>query len=128
CVCKHIVKFEGGQVDDRDQEDAQPPREEENADGPKVVPILCSKAAVQRVPRPEMVESAVTLNRSRNLEGRRAQQPNSLTNLAVERNHHLCREKAVPARPASRGAGEVVPHEVAWPDRRSGHAEGGARD
>src|SRR5207245_7452687 len=107
-----IVKLEGGQVDDRDQEDAQPPREEKNTDVPKVVAMLCSKAAAQRVPRPEMVESAVTLNRSRNLEGRRAQQPHPLTNLAVERNHHLCREKAVLARPASRGVGDVVSHEV----------------
>src|SRR5438552_8613672 len=74
-----------------------------------------------------MVESAVTLNRPRNLEARGAQQAHPFPNLAIERNHRLCREEAVFARPASSGIGDVVPHEVVWPERRSGHAEGGAR-
>src|SRR5437773_6123617 len=72
-VREHIVKLEGGQVDDQDEEDAQPPCEEEQTDSPKVVPILRPEAATQRLPRPEMVESAVPLDRSRNLEARGAQ-------------------------------------------------------
>src|SRR5262249_39783473 len=88
-VRKHIEELEGHQVDDRDQEDADPSCEEEDSDGSKVEAILCAEAAAERVPRPEMVESAVALDRSRNLEGRGAQQAHPLAKLAVERNHHL---------------------------------------
>src|SRR5207245_1111048 len=126
-ICKRAVKIEGDQVEYRDQEDTQPPCEEENADGQNVVPILCGKASAQRIPRPEMVESAVTLNRSRNLEARGAQQADPFANLAIERNHRLCREEAVVARPASRAGGDGVPPEVVWPSRRPSHANAGAR-
>src|SRR6266478_3497076 len=127
-ICKRAVKIEGGEVEYRDQEDAQRPGEEENTDGPNVVPVLCGKAAAELVARPEMVETAVTVNRSRNLEARRAEQADSFANLPAERNHRLCREQAVIARSASRGISDVVAHEVVWPDRRSGHAKGRARD
>src|SRR5207247_10455370 len=95
---------------------------------PEVEPVLCGKNAAQRLPRPEMVESAVALDGARNLEGRRAQQANPFANLAVERNHHLGGEEAVVPGPPSRGVVDIVAQEVAWPDRRSGHPERGARD
>ncbi|HMC23743.1 MAG TPA: hypothetical protein VKL19_17940, partial [Thermoanaerobaculia bacterium] len=61
-VRKHVLEeFEGGQVDEYDQEDAQPPREQEDADRPEVESVLCGKAEAQRLPRPEMVESAVRI-------------------------------------------------------------------
>src|SRR5439155_6734895 len=113
---KHIVKFEGGQVEYREEEDAYPFREEENTDSPNIVPILCREAAAQRLPRPEMVEPAVTLNGSRNLETRGAQQADRFANLAVERHHHLRPEEDVVSRPAARGVGDVVPEEVVAPD------------
>src|SRR2546430_6302163 len=75
-----------------------------------------------------MVELAVTLHRSRNLETRGAQQSDPLANLAVQRNHHFRPEQAVVPRRAARGVGDVVPEEVVWPERRSGHPERGARD
>src|SRR6266850_1826141 len=83
-ICKRAVKLEGSQVEQRDQKDAQPAGEEENADSPNVVAVLRRKAAAELVPRPEMVESAVTLNRSRNLEARRAEQADPFANLALE--------------------------------------------
>src|SRR5437899_10108963 len=61
-ICVRAVKIEGGQVEYRDQEDAQPPGEQENTDGPNVVPVLRGKPAAELVPRPEMIESAVTFN------------------------------------------------------------------
>jgi len=62
-VRKHVLEeFEGGQVDEYDQEDAQPPREQEDADRPEVESVLCGKAEAQRLPRPEMVESAVRIS------------------------------------------------------------------
>src|SRR2546427_4622784 len=106
---KHAVeKLEGGQVDEHDQEDPQPPCGQENADRPKVEPVLCGQAAAQRFPRPEMVESAVALDGPRNLEGWRAQQAHPFANLAVDRDHHLGPEEAVVARPAPRRVGDVV--------------------
>src|SRR2546426_363898 len=57
-----LEDFEGGQVDEYDQEDAQPPREQEDADRPEVESVLCGKAEAQRLPRPEMVESAVRIS------------------------------------------------------------------
>src|SRR5207237_4234933 len=116
-------QLESGQVQERDQEKAQPPGEEEDTDSPNVVPVLRGKPAVELVPRPEMVESAVTVDRSRNLEARRAEQADPFVNPAVERNHHLGREQAVVARLASRGIGDVVAHEIAWPDRDPRHAK-----
>src|SRR2546421_5847579 len=98
-ICKRAVKLEGSQVEQRDQKDAQPAGEEENTDSPNVVPVLRRKAAAELVPRPEMVESAITLNRSRNLEARRAEQADPFANLAVERNDTLCRVPAVSAGP-----------------------------
>src|SRR2546422_11206544 len=80
-ICKRAVKLEGSQVEQRDQKDAQPAGEEENSNRPNVVAVLRGKAAAELVPRPEMVESAVTLNRSRNLKARRAEQADSFTNL-----------------------------------------------
>src|SRR6266571_1497045 len=72
-VCKQVgEELEGGQVDEHDKEDTQPPCGQENADRPKVEPVLCGKAAAQRFARPEMVESAVALDGPRNLEGWRA--------------------------------------------------------
>src|SRR5438093_3629959 len=111
-----VEQFQRGHVDDRDQEDAQPPREQEDADGSKVEPVLCGQAAAQRLPRAQMVESAVALDRPRDLERRRAQQAHSLTHLAVERNHHLDREQAVVAERCSGGVGDIVANEGAGPD------------
>src|SRR5215472_7491593 len=65
---KHVVKLDGGQVEEGKQEDTQPPSDEENADGLKVASILSREAAAQRLPRPEMVESHVALDRTRNFE------------------------------------------------------------
>src|SRR5262249_9856314 len=56
CVWKHVVKLDGGQVEQGEQEDAQPPCDEENADGLKVASILCRQAATLRLPLQEMVE------------------------------------------------------------------------
>src|SRR5207302_1870257 len=83
--------------------------------------------AAQRLPPPEMVEPGVTLDGARNLETRGAQQADPFADLAVEGNHHLRPEEDVFARPAARGIHDVVPHEVAAPDRRSGYAERAAR-
>src|SRR2546427_9544715 len=49
--------------------------------------------------RPEMVESHVALNGSRNLETRSAQQADPFANLAVERNQYLRPEEDVVAGP-----------------------------
>src|SRR5207237_7930323 len=65
-----VEEFERGQVDDRDQENTQPPREQEDADGPNVEPVLRGQAAAQRLPCAQMIESGVTLDRPRNFEGR----------------------------------------------------------
>src|SRR6266540_1576124 len=92
-VWQHLVELEGGEVEDREAEDSHPAGEEENADGSKVVPVLCRQAAAQRLPCPEMVESAVTLDGSRNLEARRAQEADPFANLADERDHHLRAEQ-----------------------------------
>src|SRR2546425_7907529 len=125
---KHIVHFDGGEVEHGEQEDAHPPREEEEADSPQVIPILSRKAAAQCLARPEIVELGVPLDGPRNLETRGAQQAHPLANLAVERNHHLRPEEDVVARPAARGIGDVVPQEVVGPDRHAGHAERRARN
>src|SRR6266540_3793399 len=127
-VWKHIGTLERGQVEEGEQEDAYPPCEEENTDGLKIAAILCREAAAQRLPRPEMVESHVALNGSRNLETRSAQQADPFADLAVERNQHLGAEEDVVTRPAARGIGDVVAHEVVGPDRCAGHTERGARN
>src|SRR5216117_947479 len=127
-VWKHVVKLDSGQVEEGEQEDAQPPCGEKNADGPKVASILCREAAAQRLPRPEMVEPHVALDRARNLETWGAQEADPFSNLSVERNQHLRREEDVVARPATCGIGDVVPHEVVRPDRYPRHAERGARN
>ena len=67
-VWKHVVELDGGQIERGEQEDAQPPCDEENADGLKVASILCRQAAAQCFPRPQMIESHVALDRTRNLE------------------------------------------------------------
>src|SRR5438874_5361069 len=125
---KRIVQLEGGEVERREHEDADPACEEEETDGPQVIPILYRKAAAQRLPRPEMVELRVTLNGARNLETGGAQQAEPFAPLAVERNHHLRPEEDVVARAAARGIHDVVAYEVARPDCHSGYAERGARD
>src|SRR5215472_1033677 len=127
-VWKHVVKLDGGQVEEREQEDAQPPCDEKNADGLKVASILCREAATQRLPRPEMVESHVALDRTRNLKTWGAQEAHAFSNLSVQRNQHLRPEEAVVACPAARGIGDVVPHEVVRPDRYPRHAERGTRN
>jgi hypothetical protein len=120
---EYVVQLDGGEVEQREQKNAHPTCEEEQADGSKVIPILGRKAAAQRLPRPEMVELGVTLDGARNLETRGAQQASPLAHLPVEGNHHLCPEEDVVARPAASGIHDVVPHEVAGPDRRSRYAE-----
>src|SRR5215472_15985665 len=127
-VWKHVVKLDGGQVEEGEQEDTQPPCDKKNADGMKVASILCREAAAQRLPRPEMVESRVALDRAGNLETWGAQEADSFTNLSVERNQHLGPEEDVVARPATRGIRHVVPHEVVRPNRYSRHVERGARN
>src|SRR5262245_47437601 len=121
-------KLEGRQIERREEEDAQPPGEKEEAHGPEVVPVLCPETPPQLLALAEMVEPAVAVDGSRNLETRGAEQPDPFANPAVERNHHLRREQTVVAGPPSRGVGDVVAHEAAGPDRRSGHAERRARD
>src|SRR5947208_1763114 len=86
---KGIVQLEGGEVQRREQEDADPPCDEEETDGPQVIPILCRKAAAQPLPRPEMVELRVTLNGARNLETRVAPQAEPFAHLALEGQQHL---------------------------------------
>src|SRR5947209_16078937 len=120
---QYVVQLDGSEVEQGEQENAHPACEEEQADGSKVVAVLGRKAAAQGLPRPEMVESAVTLDRSRNLETRGAQQADLFANLAVEGNHHLRPEEDVVARPATHGKGDVVPHEVVRPDRYPRHTE-----
>src|SRR5206468_2757728 len=99
-VWKHVVKLEGGQVEENEQENSQPPCNEEKADGLKVASILCRKAAAQRLPRPEMVELHVALDRTRNLETWGAQEADPFSNLSIQRNQHLRPEEAVVACPA----------------------------
>src|SRR5438132_5390291 len=125
---EYVVQLDGSEVEKGEQENARPACEEEQADGSKVVAVLGRKAAAQGLPRPEMVESVVALDRSRNLETRGAQQADSFANLAIEGNHHLRPEEDVVARPAARGIGDVVPHEVVRPDRYPRHAERGTRN
>src|SRR6266478_6655593 len=120
---QYVVKLDAGEVEQGEQENAHPPCEEEQADGSKVIPILGRKAAAQRLPGPEMVESAVALDGSWNLETRGAQQADPFANLAVEGNHHFRPEEDVVVRLAACGIHNVVPHEVARPDRRSRYAE-----
>src|SRR5947208_1054978 len=84
---------------------------------------MSRQPSTQRLPRPQMVESAVALDRTRNLEGRRTQQAHSVTDVAVERNHRLDPEQTVAGRRCSRGIGDFVTNEVARPDRHSGHSE-----
>src|SRR5262249_20758418 len=43
-----VEKLESGQVDEHDQEDPQPPCKKENADRPKVKPVLGCQAAAER--------------------------------------------------------------------------------
>src|SRR3989449_9997390 len=98
---QYVVQLDGSEVEQGEQENAHPACEEEQADGSKVVAVLGRKAAAQGLPRPEMVESAVALNRARNLEGRGAQQPHAFANLAVERSEERrvgeeCRSRGVP--------------------------------
>src|SRR6266581_4430156 len=123
-----VEELDRGEVDDRDQEDTQPPRDQENADGSQVELVLRGQAATQRLPRAQMVESAVALDGPRNPEGWRAQQAYAFTDFTVERNHRLDREQAVIARHAPRRVGNVVAKEVAGPDRHPRHPERAARD
>src|SRR3989441_10922842 len=125
---EYVVQLDSGEVEQGEQENAYPTREEEQAYGSKVIPILGRKAAAQRLPRPEMIELGVTLDGARNLETRGAQQADPFAHLAVEGNHHLRPEEDVVVRPAARGIHDVVPHKVARPDRRSGYAERAVRD
>src|SRR5207253_3976595 len=112
-VRQHAVdELESDQVDEHDQEDAKPPRREKNADRQEVEAILCGKAAAQCFPRPQMIESAVALDGPRYLEGRRAQQPHALVDLALDRNHDLGAEQAIVARLSARGIVDVVTDEV----------------
>src|SRR5262249_34874429 len=60
-VWKHVVKLDGGQVEEGEEEDAYPACDEKNADGLKVALILRREAAAQRLPRPEMVKLGVSL-------------------------------------------------------------------
>src|SRR5213593_4653607 len=99
---EYVVQLDGSEVEQGEQENAYPTREEEQADGSKVIPILGRKAAVQRLPRPEMIELGVTLDGARNLETRGAQQADPFAHLAVEGNHHLRPEEDVVVRPAAR--------------------------
>ena len=128
CVTEHVAKhLEGGQVDEHDQEDAHPPREQEDAHRPEVEAVLGRQAAALRVPGTHVIEPAIALDGAGNREGRRAKQPNPLANLAVERNKHLDRQKAVAAGPSPRWVVDVVANEVLRPDRRLRHAERRAR-
>src|SRR5438105_6631231 len=62
-ICKHAIKLEGSQVEQRDPKDAQPAGEEENTDRPNVMPVLRVKAAAELIPRTEMIEFDVPWNR-----------------------------------------------------------------
>src|SRR5256885_5849001 len=64
---KHVVELDGGQVEQGEQEDAQPPCEEENADGLKVAAILGRQAAAQCFPRPRSEEHTSELQSPCNL-------------------------------------------------------------
>src|SRR5947199_398989 len=95
---------------------------------PTRTPISRQSRFLKGLPRPEMVESHVALNGSRNLETRSAQQADPFANLAVERNQYLRPEEDVVAGPATRRISDVVPQEVLRPDRYPRHAERGARN
>ena len=67
----------------------------------EVVAVFGGKAAAQLVPARQVVEPAVTLDRARNLEAGRAQKPDILADLPVDRDHDLRRQQAVVARLAA---------------------------
>src|SRR2546430_285330 len=75
-----------------------------------------------------MVEATVALDRARYLEGRRAQQPHALMDLALDRDHDLGAEETVVACLPARGIADVVADEVSRTDRRLGDPERRARD
>src|SRR2546426_6563927 len=108
---EYVVQLDGSEIEQGEQENAHPACEEEQADGSKVVAVLGRKAAAHGLPRPEMVESAVALDGSRNLETRGAQQADPFANLAVEGNHHFRPEEAAVVRPTARSIHDAVPHE-----------------
>src|SRR5947208_1772055 len=67
-MSRHVVKREGGKVQQGDDEDAEPPREEEDPHGADIVPVLGRKAAGELLPDPKMIESGVPVDGSWNLE------------------------------------------------------------
>ena len=72
-----------------------------------MVTRLCRFLAARRrrssSPLRQVVELAVALDRARDLEAGRAQQPDALADLAVDGDQDLGRQQAVVARPALRG-------------------------
>src|SRR5262249_32467156 len=107
-----VVKLEGREVVRRPEEDTQPAREKENADGPEVVPVLGRQPAPQCLSGPEMVQPGIPLDGPRDLEARRTKQADPLTDRAIQRDQHFRCEQDVVAGPATGRVRDVVPHEV----------------
>ena len=69
----------------------------------------------------------VTLDRSRDLEGRRAKQSNSSADRSVERDHDFRCQQAIVARPSLRRIRDVVSEEISGSDGDPRHPQGGTR-
>src|SRR2546426_7048725 len=122
-MSRHVVQRERGKVEQDDDEDAEPSGEEEDPHGSDIVPVLGRKVAGDLLPDPKMIESGVPVDGSWNLEAWGAEQACVSANRAVQRNHHLGRQQAVVAGPASRWIDDVVAQEAARPDRYARHAK-----
>ena len=116
------------EIDQHDEKDAEPAREQKDPDRLQVEAVLGGEAAPQRVAGAQVIEAAVALDRARDLERRRAQQADVLADLAVDRHHHLGAQQAVVAGTPARGVVDVVADEIARADSGARHAERRARD
>ena len=92
-----------------DANEVDPPAQQEQANRHGVVPVLGAEAPAALGPLTQLVEAAVTLDRARNLEARRAEQPDVLTEFAVDGHQHLGRKQRVVAGPRLRGYGTLLP-------------------
>ncbi|MEK6439481.1 hypothetical protein [Pseudonocardia sp. T1-2H] len=124
---ERVVEVEGHEGRQGEHEVVEPAHQQEPPHRGAVVLVLRGEQAREVLPVCDLGELAVAGDRSRDLEGGRAQQADALPDLPVDRDQDLRREEAV--RPGSplRGVDDVVAQEVVRPDRSPGEAEGRAR-
>jgi hypothetical protein len=118
------VQVDADQGDQGHGEEVHPVQQQEQAHRAQVVPVLGGQAPGQLTRGLQMgIDRGVPGDGARDLEGRRAQQPDALPDLPVDRDHDLRRQQDVVPDPGLRRVGDRVAEEAVRADRGPGHLE-----